>query len=213
MSFNDEELEHIEDLISGLNLGTAKIQLGRIFVRLLDRVEELEKNSGGEDGPASVTVDGISDASTIGKSVLKAASQAAARTAIGAIAASDVPAAPTWGTLSGKPSTYPPDIGTTASTAMAGNTPIPAAPTWGNISGKPAVVAAGADQAAARQVIGAGTSSVVVGTGAAQAASGTHNHAVTADAGSGLAAAANIQALAVALSTRIKTLEDAEAAG
>ena len=62
-----------------------------------------------------------------------------------------------WDDVSDKPATYPPTIGTSATTASAGN----------------------------------------------------HNHAVTADAGSGLAAAANIQALAVALSTRIKALEDA----
>jgi|GEM_PF-1650700 len=80
---------------------------------------------------------------------------------------------------------------------------------WADITGKPAVIAAGADQAAARTAIGAGTSSVVVGTGATNAAAGNHNHAVTADAGSGLAAAANIQAAFVALSARVKALEDA----
>lgn len=36
------------------------------------------------------------------------------------------------------------------------------------------------------------------------------NHAVTAHSGSGLAAASNIQALAQALSARIKVLEDAQ---
>lgn len=80
---------------------------------------------------------------------------------------------------------------------------------WADITGKPAVIAAGADQSAARTAIGAGTSSVVVGTGATNAAAGNHNHAVTADAGSGLAAAANIQAAFVALSARVKALEDA----
>ncbi|MBD7990738.1 hypothetical protein H9643_08130 [Ochrobactrum sp. Sa2BUA5] len=80
---------------------------------------------------------------------------------------------------------------------------------WADITGKPAVIAAGADQAAARTAIGAGTSSVVVGAGATNAAAGNHNHAVTADAGSGLAAAANIQAAFVALSARVKALEDA----
>ena len=65
------------------------------------------------------------------------------------------------------------------------------------------------DAAAARLAIGAGTSSVVIGSGGSQAAAGNHDHSITADAGSGLAAAANLQALAVALSTRIKALEDA----
>ena len=48
-----------------------------------------------------------------------------------------------------------------------------------------------------------------IGTTAAKAAAGNHNHAVVEDTASGLAAAANIQALAVALSTRIKALETA----
>ena len=64
---------------------------------------------------------------------------------------------PTWDEVTGKPTTFPPTTGSTATTAAPGN----------------------------------------------------HNHAVTADASSGLAAAANIQALATALSARIKALEDA----
>lgn len=82
---------------------------------------------------------------------------------------------------------------------------------WDSINGKPAVIAAGATAAEARTAIGAGTSNLAIGTTASTAAAGNHNHAVTADAASGLAAAANIQALAVALSARIKALEDAAA--
>lgn len=62
---------------------------------------------------------------------------------------------------------------------------------WGDVTGKPA------------------TFPPTTGTSATTAAPGDHNHSVTADAASGLAAAANIQALAVALSARIKALEDA----
>ena len=40
---------------------------------------------------------------------------------------------PTWGEVSGKPATFPPTIGTTASTAKAGNYQ----PTWSEVSGKP----------------------------------------------------------------------------
>ena len=69
--------------------------------------------------------------------------------------------------------------------------------TWGAITDQPAVIAAGADKAAARTAI--------------DAANVAHDHAVVEDAASGLAAAANIQALAVALSARIKVLEDAPA--
>lgn len=67
-----------------------------------------------------------------------------------------------WTDVTGKPTTFAPTIGTTATTALAGNTTIPAAATWANISGKPAVVAAGADAAAARTAIGAGTSNLTL---------------------------------------------------
>ena len=40
---------------------------------------------------------------------------------------------PTFGEVTGKPATYPPTIGTTATTAKAGDY----APTWGQVSGKP----------------------------------------------------------------------------
>lgn len=62
---------------------------------------------------------------------------------------------------------------------------------WADITGKPATFAP------------------TIGATAATAAAGNHNHAVTADAGNGLAAAANIQAAFVALSARVKALEDA----
>lgn len=45
-------------------------------------------------------------------------------------------------------------------------------PTWATISDKPAVVGAGADAASARAAIGAGTSSLVIGTTAGTAAAG-----------------------------------------
>lgn len=77
--------------------------------------------------------------------------------------------------------------------------------TWGAITNQPAVVAAGADEAAAWAEIQSGA----IGTTATKAAAGNHDHAVVEDAASGLAAAANIQALAIALSARIKVLEDA----
>lgn len=79
--------------------------------------------------------------------------------------------------------------------------------TWGAITNQPAVVAAGADEAAAWAEIQSGA----IGTTATKAAAGNHDHAVVEDTASGLAAAANIQALAIALSTRIKALEDAPA--
>ena len=74
-------------------------------------------------------------------------------------------------------------LGTTAGTALEGNTTIPAAQQqtdWAAPSGitaianKPAVIAAGVDAAAARTVIGAGTSSLVVGSGAGDAKAGNY---------------------------------------
>ena len=69
--------------------------------------------------------------------------------------------------------------------------------TWGAITNQPAVIAAGEDKEAARTAI--------------DAANVVHDHAVEADVDSGLEAAADIQALAIALSARIKALEDAPA--
>lgn len=59
-------------------------------------------------------------------------------------------AAPTWASITGKPSTFPPTIGTTATTALAGNTELlqigttattakagDYQPTWAQVTGKP----------------------------------------------------------------------------
>ena len=76
---------------------------------------------------------------------------------------------------------------------------------WGNITEKPTVIASGTTAATAWATIQSGA----IGTTATKAAAGNHDHAIAADETSGLAEAANIQALAVALSARIKTLETA----
>lgn len=99
----------------------------------------------------TILADAITDATTIGKSVLRATDAAAARTAIGA-------------------GTSNLAIGTTASTAKAGNY----VPAWADVTSKPAVIAAGADAAAARTAIGAGTSSLAIGTTAATAKAGNY---------------------------------------
>ena len=75
---------------------------------------------------------------------------------------------------------------------------------WGDVSGKPAVIAEGTTAANAWAKIQSGA----IGTTAQKAAAGNHDHAITADEDSGLAAAADIQSLAEALSARIKALED-----
>lgn len=85
-----------------------------------------------EGGATTVTSNDITDATTVGKSVLTAVSTLAARTAIGAgtsnliIGTTSTTAkvgtyVPTYTEVTGKPATFPPTIGTTATTAMAGN--------------------------------------------------------------------------------------------
>lgn len=61
---------------------------------------------------------------------------------------------------------------------------IPAAPNWDTLDGKPAVIAAGADQAAARNAIGAGTSNLAIGTTASTAMAGNTSIPAAAQAGS-----------------------------
>lgn len=83
----------------------------------------------GNHGHAAVK---ITDSSTVGRAVLTAADAATARTAIGAGTSSLVLGStaatakagdyvPAWGDVTGKPATFPPTIGSTASTAVAGN--------------------------------------------------------------------------------------------
>lgn len=84
--------------------------------------------------PAAPTADTLSGATAVGKSVMKAADAAAARTAIGAgtgssnlvLGTTSTTAkagdyVPTYAEVTGKPTTFAPTIGTTASTAAAGN--------------------------------------------------------------------------------------------
>ena len=99
----------------------------------------------------TILADAITDATTIGKNVLRATDAAAARSAIGA-------------------GTSNLAIGTTASTAKAGNY----TPAWSDVTGKPAVIAAGATAADARTAIGAGTSSLAIGTSASTAKAGNY---------------------------------------
>lgn len=56
-----------------------------------------------------------------------------------------------WDDVQNKPATFPPDIGTTATTAKAGDYE----PEWGDIQSKPAVIAAGSSASAARAAIDA----------------------------------------------------------
>lgn len=126
--------------------------------------------SGGEP----VTVDTLPGATTTGKSLMKAANAEAARTAIGA-------------------GTSNLQLGTTASTALAGNTPIPAAATWANLTGKPA------------------TFPPTIGTTASTAKAG--NYTPTIAEVTGLQAALDAKATATALANLVTRVEALEAAG
>lgn len=55
-----------------------------------------------------------------------------------------------WGDVTGKPSTFPPTIGTTATTAKAGNYQ----PTWAQVTGKPSTFAPAAHNQAVSTITG-----------------------------------------------------------
>lgn len=119
-----------------------------------DYVMVLVKGGDSGGGTGSVTSDQITDASTVGKSVLTAANAAAARTAIGA-------------------GTSNLALGTTSTTAKAGDWK-PAAADISDASAVGRSVLSAADAAAARSAIGAGVgnSNLVIGTTASQAKAG-----------------------------------------
>lgn len=105
-------------------------------------------DGGGGGGPVNITINDIQDAGATGKALMAAESGEAARSEIGAAAASDIPTipdAPTWDTLD-KPAviaagdnadaarqaigagTSNLELGSSADTAMPGNTAIPEIP-------------------------------------------------------------------------------------
>jgi hypothetical protein len=100
----------------------------------------LPVSKGGTGSTANLVQGGVKYASST-----TVESTTAAGTA-GQVLSSNGTAAPTWVTptvtwdnVSSKPTTFAPIIGTTATTAMAGNTAVNTA-TWANVSGKPARV-------------------------------------------------------------------------
>ena len=79
---------------------------------------------------------------------------------------------------------------------------------WDNITGKPTVIAAGANAAAARTAIGAGTSSLVIGTTASTAMAGnkfTQGSAVP-DVGSQTVSGEDATAVATSATTAVNTV-------
>lgn len=86
-----------------------------------------------------------------------------------------------WDDVTGKPATFPPTIGTSATTAKAGNY----APAVADISDATATgrsVLTAANAAAARTAIGAGTSSLTLGTTGTTACAGNDARLLTGSA-------------------------------
>lgn len=139
-------------------------------------VAAINEVKAGVGAGGTVTADAITDATTVGKAVLKAADAAAARTAIGAttvgasvFTAADATAART--AIGAGTSNLA--VGTTAADAKAGNWQ----PTAADISNASTVgrnVLTAVDAAAARTAIGAGTSNLALGTTASTAKAGNY---------------------------------------
>lgn len=81
---------------------------------------------------------------------------------------------------------------------------------WGDVTNKPAVIAAGADQEAARDAIGAGTSSLILGTseGTAKEGNAVQTASQTPATAISPGTATNVQEILVELEARIQALED-----
>lgn len=79
---------------------------------------------------------------------------------------------------------------------------------WGDVTGKPAVIGAGANQAAARTAIGAGTSSLAVGNTASTAMAGDKfvAGAAVANVGSQTVTGAEVAAVATSATTAVNAV-------
>lgn len=79
---------------------------------------------------------------------------------------------------------------------------------WGDITGKPAVIAAGANADAARAAIGAGTSSLVIGTTASTAMAGDKfaQGSAVSDVGSQTVSGEDAAAVATSATTAVNTV-------
>ncbi|QPL14653.1 hypothetical protein SEA_SCHWARTZ33_8 [Gordonia phage Schwartz33] len=144
----------------------------------------------GLEAGGTISVDAITDATALTRAFLKTATQSEARAAIGA------------GTGNSNLA-----IGTTASTAKAGNY----VPAWSEVTGKPAVIAAGADAAAARTAIGAGTSSLTLGTTSSTAKAGNYVPTWTEVTGKPAVIASGVDAAAARTAIGAQSAADVDA--
>lgn len=115
-----------------------------------------------------------------------------------------------WAEVTGKPATFPPVVGTTATAAKAGNYQ-PAAADISDATATGRSVLTAADAAAARTAIGAGTSSLVIGTTATTAKAGNAVQTATQTTATavGGGTATNVQGILAELAARIAALETA----
>lgn len=162
----------MEQTIKKLNWTNLVTKLKTILMYLLNK----------SSGETTVSAEDITDATTLGKELLKASNAASARTAIGAgtsnlaigTTASTAKAGnyvPSWSEVSGKPATFAPTIGTTASTAKAGNY----VPTWTEVTGKPSTFTPSAHTHAWADITGKpSTFTPTIGTTATTAKAGNY---------------------------------------
>ncbi|MEC0328685.1 hypothetical protein P4H42_03490 [Paenibacillus macerans] len=105
----------------------------------------------------------------------------------------------TWANVTGKPSTFPPAAHTHTAAQISDASAV----------GRSVITAA--DASAARTAIGAGTSSLALGTTASTAAAGNHTHAASAITTAAITGVTgtNVQAVLAELAGRITALEGA----
>lgn len=111
-----------------------------------------------------------------------------------------------WADVTGKPATFPPVIGTTATTAKAGNY----APAWGDVTGKPATFPPAIGNTATTALAG-NTPLLTIGTTATTAKAGNAVQTATQTTATAIApgTATNVQAILAELAARITALENA----
>lgn len=119
-------LAHLDLPIPGVNLGTVEVPPGSPSVPAPVYAKGIAGGIAGLDADGDV-VDASGEKVTGGGDVLTVNGQSGVVVLdagdVGALPASYTPPAPAWSAVTGKPSTYTPTIGTTASTAVAGNDP------------------------------------------------------------------------------------------
>lgn len=126
-----------------------------------------------------------------------------------------------WGDVTGKPATFAPIVGNTATTALAGNTALLTigttattakagnyAPAWGDVTGKPATFPPAIGSTATTALAG-NTPLLAIGTTATTAKAGNAVQTATQTTATAIApgTATNVQGILAELAARITALE------